>query len=545
LRQYGALMDALGVKETPDHEDARRVLNKLAADVGHRRLTPEQIDLALACWRVVERDRDEGKVDEAWLEGLHDQPSVPSAATVLERPDWLYFEDRPGLSAKFGPILVSSIIDRPPGAWRAMKVAGIRDLGRVVRLHVVEKTDPRPGIEAEERIRERRDLLERVIEVHTRAAGDVNRGVLDSLNAFEVAELVIQYSVALDGGSREIESIPKAESAAYVEAEGNLYYVAEAAIPWSAIARELAIGLFPTLEPGGPASGFRDVLNSASHEAAAAVLDELLYPRLVASNGAASTEEPLESLGSEEPAATETQQGVGAKPEENEPKRQDPDTNPEPSEADGVHEPTSGTGNAAGHSESDAGAGTGIGGAASAPAGKHTKQQRQSRLRTYVIREGAPGSGDGLETDEAQAERRTAIEEAGVHRVVEAEQRAGWVPEVMPPGNPGFDIRSLSPIGDVRLIEVKATAVEWGEQGVAVSHRQFLTSLDEEDRFWLYVVERADDDDNYRVYRIFNPGGRVDQFIFDGGWRGADAGPETAVEVLASGTAGPDEETPG
>ncbi len=547
LRQYGTLMERLGVKEMPDNIDALRVLKELAESVGHRRLSHEQVDLALSCWRVIERDRDEGKIDEAWLANLHAQPSVPTSTLVLERPDWLFFEDRPGLSAKFGATLKASIIDRPEGAWRAMRAAGIRDLGRVVRLNVIEQTDPRHGSEVEDRIRERRDLLERVIEVHARAAGEVNRTLLDSLTPYEVDDLVLQYSVALDGGTRVIESLPETASAAYVETEGNLYYLADHGIPpWSALARELAIGLFPTLEPGGPASGFRDVLTSSSHAAASAVLDELAYPRLVSHNVGSSAEEPLEGLGSEEIQIDETAAAPEGAPS---PDAYEPETQRtrvgtgSGSEDQTAGEPagTEGDEHAQDGFVGSRGSDWQSGGTGGAPSDGQSKQHRQSRLRTYVVPEGAAGADHDGQLDEALAARRTVIEEAGIRRVVEAEEKAGWTPEVMPPGNPGFDIRSLSPIGDVRLIEVKATAVEWGEQGVAVSHRQFLTSLDEEDRFWLYVVERADDDINFRVYRIFNPGGRVDQFIFDGGWRGADAGPEPAAAAGVAAVTSPEQ----
>jgi hypothetical protein len=37
------------------------------------------------------------------------------------------------------------------------------------------------------------------------------------------------------------------------------------------------------------------------------------------------------------------------------------------------------------------------------------------------------------------------------------------------------------------------------------------------DQYWLYVVERATEED-YKIYRIQNPAQRVNQYLFDDGW---------------------------
>jgi hypothetical protein len=61
---------------------------------------------------------------------------------------------------------------------------------------------------------------------------------------------------------------------------------------------------------------------------------------------------------------------------------------------------------------------------------------------------------------------------------------------------------------------------------------QFKNNLAIGNRYWLYVVERADQPD-FTIWRIQNPAERVTQFMFDDGWKNvAEANVETADPVL-------------
>jgi hypothetical protein len=71
----------------------------------------------------------------------------------------------------------------------------------------------------------------------------------------------------------------------------------------------------------------------------------------------------------------------------------------------------------------------------------------------------------------------------------------------------------------VRYIEVKSNSGLWGTLGVGLSKPQFDKASELGDRYWLYVVENAVGEGS-RVYRINNPARRVDQFLYDDGWRG-------------------------
>ncbi len=89
----------------------------------------------------------------------------------------------------------------------------------------------------------------------------------------------------------------------------------------------------------------------------------------------------------------------------------------------------------------------------------------------------------------------------------------------MPPLHPGYDIESKGPDGNIaRYIEVKASSGLWGDRGVEVHRKQFEVAKTKGEKYWLYVVEQADTDD-YHIYAIQNPEDKVDDFIFDYGWR--------------------------
>ena len=138
----------------------------------------------------------------------------------------------------------------------------------------------------------------------------------------------------------------------------------------------------------------------------------------------------------------------------------------------------------------------------------------QQRLRTYV----SHSKGTATEAPAVTAQRR-ALDRAGVAKVMEFESQQGRTPEEMPHTNPGYDLESYSPDGElVRFIEVKSVGGEWGDTGAALTDTQFAKAQAEGDRYWLYIVERAQQDD-YRIYCVQDPARRVGQFFYDGGWK--------------------------
>ena len=140
----------------------------------------------------------------------------------------------------------------------------------------------------------------------------------------------------------------------------------------------------------------------------------------------------------------------------------------------------------------------------------------QAKLRTYVKPEQSTGD---TEAGRNEAVRRSAVDRAGVDRVLDFETARGRTPVEMPHNNPGYDVESSNVQGGIeRYIEIKSVSRSWGELGAALSDTQFHYARQLADRYWLYVVEHAQQDD-FHIHRIQDPARKVNEFIFDSGWR--------------------------
>jgi hypothetical protein len=521
LRQYGTLLARLGVKEAPDHTDAIAVLKEVSADAGTRPLSDKHAALTNDCWRILDRALDDDNVDPDDLETLRSERVIPNPRGVLEKPEWLYFEDRPGLARDLGPLLANNVIGRLPGAWRAMRAAGVRDLGKASELHLVECRSPRPDDSLRERLNARRASVMRVMEAQTADTDDIDNAVYDSVRCLRVDALRVQFSLRAFGG-RQAQTDPADYHAVFVRDEDALYFVARNGTPpWRDIARELAYAVFPGLEPGGPASGMKDALEAETAEEAGRILDELGYPRLADDVPAERTAaEPLafapsqgtdwaEDWDAYEPAAPQDTDGGAGRTEED--------------DATGVEDggagaPGTGThGDGRGRSDAD--------GRPSSSAGRRP----QTRLRSYV----APGDDPSDATTEDRGDE-DPTDPAGVSHVMAAERSAGRHPTEMPHHHPGYDIESRSePNGPIeRYIEVKSTADVWGDRGVALSRTQFERARELGPAYWLYVVERANADEA-RIFRIQDPANRAMWYFFDDGWRVVDG--SVGAELIPGG----------
>ena len=153
--------------------------------------------------------------------------------------------------------------------------------------------------------------------------------------------------------------------------------------------------------------------------------------------------------------------------------------------------------------------------------GNKSEGQR-SRLLSYVLPKVNPDASEKDEEDDesAASDSRENINRAGVDRVLEWEAQAGRYPEEMSHTHPGYDVESKNEDGEVvRYIEVKSRAGSWDNQGVTLSDTQFYEAQKRKDSYWLYIVEKAEQDDA-QMYRIQDPASHVDYFCYDSGWRG-------------------------
>ncbi|MBI2480519.1 MAG: DUF3883 domain-containing protein [Planctomycetia bacterium] len=137
-------------------------------------------------------------------------------------------------------------------------------------------------------------------------------------------------------------------------------------------------------------------------------------------------------------------------------------------------------------------------------------------LRSYVMPD---RPDDGSPKDEDGQAHRTETDQAGVNRVLEYERLAGRTPREMPHTHEGYDVESSKDgVKIERFIEVKSLSGDWNDGYAVLTNPQFDKATELRDRYWLYVVERAQHDDS-RLHCIQDPAGKANRFMFDSGWR--------------------------
>lgn len=118
--------------------------------------------------------------------------------------------------------------------------------------------------------------------------------------------------------------------------------------------------------------------------------------------------------------------------------------------------------------------------------------------------------------------RREKVGREGVDFVIEQVSKPGITVIEMPPTNEGYDLEIHDTSGKVQCyIEVKSTSKTWGDRGVTLSEPQFEAARRLKEKYWLFVVENVGKPD-CRLHRIQNPAMKIDNYVFDGGWKKSD-----------------------
>lgn len=130
----GDLLDRLGVKRVPDHQEARDVLADVAREQGQRFHLPveDEDDLAVIwrCWQMLDEALAEEEVTSTWFAPLRNLPVIPNAAGILTASTRLLIDDMPGVAAALN--VGDAVIRRRKGMWRAFQAAGVRSLTEAV-----------------------------------------------------------------------------------------------------------------------------------------------------------------------------------------------------------------------------------------------------------------------------------------------------------------------------------------------------------------------------------------------------------------------------
>jgi hypothetical protein len=565
LRKYGELFARLGVREGPDHRDAFLVIQEISSEygAGNHILDEAAFSVLLACWQRLDRALAEGAVQPDDLARLAGLKVVPDVRWILNPPEWMFFEDRAGLAAKFKRFLVNNVIARPQGAWRAMAKAGVSLLSTAVRSHLVECQNPVADDSVANRLRNRRPQLLRVLEPQNEGDSRPNLCLLDQLRCLAADEVRVQYSVSAFG--REVTSEPESLPAKFQSEEGTLHFVRRSGdVPWASIARELALAISPDADPGRLAAGIKEVLAAGSEEAAGAILDELGFaPLEMAPDGAGGEAPIIDDLGGET-----AEQGTTEQPPTRDVETEQPSEGP-PAGSGSTRSPVTAGATESGNGEHQPASETApspstvldaiesiLGSDASPPtplpaelqerlrerpelgpagqrsgaaggrrdgrkSGKREGQRQGARggypvLRSYVSPD---DPDDEREVDPEVAARRQTVSRAGLKRVLQYEHSKGRVPKAMPHNHPGYDVEASNVSGEIeRYIEVKSIDTDWEGPYAGLTATQFRTAQQLGTRYWLYVVERANGPDR-QIYRIQDPARRVTQFMFDDGWK--------------------------
>jgi len=96
------------------------------------------------------------------------------------------------------------------------------------------------------------------------------------------------------------------------------------------------------------------------------------------------------------------------------------------------------------------------------------------------------------------------IEAIGMQVAMQYEREHGRNPEDVSAENVGYDIRSTSPLGEVRYIEVKARATTGA---IVFTPNEWLMAQRFGEEYWLYIVEQAAS--NPQLYTIQNPAAKL------------------------------------
>lgn len=516
LRSYNNFMQKIGVRDVPTYKDSFQVLHEISTEFGNTNLPLDDDTYAIlmACWRMLENAHENGNISIDQLASLHDVKCVANAGKVLYPPDWMFFENRAGLAAKFDKFLKGNIIPRPIGAAKAMTAAGVRTLGSAVETQLLENGDPSDDATMASRIRERRNHFGRVIESQMPGSGSVSAlQRLERLQCMATTSLMIRYHLNIF--NRTLASQPETVPALYRSDTDCLYFVKKngRVVSWPAIARELAIAIFPDEDPGRIAAGIKEVLAAETADTATATLNELGFAGLDTDVfQAPDAGQTAISLGDDFPIEEIPPSTTNNLPSPDETSPKNAADAIESILGKGTPPPTKPI---TGHDSDPVQAGGGKSKDTKSSSG--TKNKRPV-LRSYVP---SPDAKDDMATggSDGEGQARNPIDLAGVRHVLDYETNSGRIPKEMPHKNPGYDIESRSIKGEVvRYIEIKSLSGHWNHSYATLSRPQFDKAVSLGDAFWLYVVENAESE-NFQIHRIQNPALKANHFMFDDGWR--------------------------
>ena len=320
FRKYNNLFKALNVRETPNHEDAVDVIKEISGQFGKMNtpLEEEAYQVLMACWRLIETAMAKEEIDDRVFDTLKEIKCIPDDRRMLALPKNLFFENRPGLSEKFGDTLKNNVIQRSLGAWRAMSKAGVQSLGAAIQILPQECQDRLECPEFKQKVMERKDQIGRILDTYSENGDTVDAlKNLEDIRYFSAAFIKIKYKIQVF--KQIFESEMETPPALYQmeQNQRQLIILKTNHNNWAAVARELAVALLPDEDPGKIASPLKDILSAVSLEEATNTLDELGFQRLdINKPKTLQTAETASELGVKGPSLVDSDADISSGPDQ-------------------------------------------------------------------------------------------------------------------------------------------------------------------------------------------------------------------------------------
>ncbi|WP_406032224.1 DUF3883 domain-containing protein [Nocardioides sp. NBC_00163] len=493
--------DRVGVTDLPSPAQIEVILRTISRELGNDPLEESDHGVVHRCWELLEHALADMEQHDGALAALHSLSavrSVPNARQMLVQPNRLLFVDGRRIAEKID-LIKHDLIRRDRTTQRALAAAGVRPAEEMIETIVDHDLGSEPAPRLTSRLHERIIAIQRLVEAHRSADFHYDTERLDNVEILLVPALATEYHVTY--ANQHYRTAPEAVEAVFLEDRGQILVRSDS--PSRPLAREIARCIGPDADVSSIAPSLHEVLSADALSESMAVLDEYGVPDLdVTTWGHIDTVVSAEAADDDDDAAPSEWPRV-------------PDASKEPN-ADAV-----------GTSAAESG-GDGISNERSARRPQRTRSAdsrvrpklsggRRDYMYSYVQHDEQNRDHGEEHGDEAPAS--SAIDASGVRHVLDYERSCGRIPEEQDHSNPGFDILSRNDAGDVvRRIEVKSIQESWTTFGVWLSARQ-LEENRENDDFWLYVVEHAEDDDAFIIHRIKDPLRSVTKFGFDGGWQ--------------------------
>ncbi|WP_426246550.1 protein NO VEIN domain-containing protein [Nocardioides sp. LHG3406-4] len=495
-REYQAFYDRVRVNEAPSPDQIEQTLRGISRGASNDRLGDEVKRVVHRCWELLDEVVGSAGAELARLGAIK---CAVGPRDILEMPTMLLFADGRRLAEGIR-LIRDNLVRRDKTTHRALAAAGVRAAEEVITSHVDSALSYGEAVDLPSRIRDRVSALERLVEAQRTDGSDIDLDRLAGLRIDLMPELAVEY-VTRFAHQHHVDP-PRPTEAIYF-AEDHRLIVREDK-PSRHVAREIALCIAPDLDASSLAPSITEVLAAPSLADAMSALDDYGVRDLDA-----TTWQPVESQSAVEMDVDDSERWT----DESEANPADTQTRESDAEFDEIPDPADESDRTLEHDT-----------ASGKPDGTKSKArtrsgtgQRRAHMASFVSFD-----EDERELNQAgdEAPERSAVDEAGVARVLIYELSCGRVPEEQAHNNPGFDVLSRDDEGEVvRRIEVKSIGGAWTGFGVWMSATQLEDNRVSGDDYWLYVVEHAEDDDAAVIHRIQNPAANATKFGFDPGWQ--------------------------